>query len=198
MDFGGLVVLGIVWMLFNLLGMGRKGARPAPRTLPPGPTGATDPSQREGSRLEQLLRELERNLEGVAGTQPAGGGRVSIPNPAGGPPAQVPDDGEEVDVEDRRSLEEPARVVSLETEVQRPRRTKYDHDTDADALVRRRIDAARTRDGALSKADHKAFDARIRQEPADHTAVRRYTPEQLRNAVIWREILGRPVSEREP
>jgi hypothetical protein len=27
--------------------------------------------------------------------------------------------------------------------------------------------------------------------------VRRYTPAQLRDAVVWREILGPPVSERE-
>lgn len=198
MDFGGLVVLGILWMLFNLLGMGKKGARPKPRTLPPRPTGGGDPSQQEGSRLEQLLRELERNLEGVAGTQPpAGGGRVIVPQRTA-PQLPSADDGEEEDVEDRRSLEEPARVVSLEHEVDRPRRAVYDHDSEAAALARRRVEAARSRDRALSKADHKAFDARIRQEVADHTAVSRYTPEQLRNAVIWREILGPPVSERDP
>jgi hypothetical protein len=39
--------------------------------------------------------------------------------------------------------------------------------------------------------------APVRQEVADHTAVqRKYTPEQLRNAVVWREILGPPVAVR--
>jgi hypothetical protein len=74
---------------------------------------------------------------------------------------------------------------------------EYDQDTGAEELVRRRIDAARSRDRALSKADHKAFDTKIRQEVADHTAVRRYTPAQLRDAIVWREILGPPVSERD-
>jgi hypothetical protein len=107
----------------------------------------------------------------------------------------LPDDE---DVEDRESLEQPERVVSLEAEVRRAPRAEYDQDSGAEALVRRRIAAAEARSGALTKADHKAFDTQIRQEPADHTAVRRYTPAQLRDAIVWREILGPPVSEREP
>lgn len=89
-------------------------------------------------------------------------------------------------------------MVSLETEVVRPARVKYDQDSGAEELVRRRIAAADARSRALTKADHTSFDARIRQEPADHTAVGRYTPAQLRDAIVWREILGPPVSERDP
>jgi hypothetical protein len=208
-DFGGLLVLGIVWLLFNLIGQGKKGTRPAPRTSPPrepapsgpaAPGGSGDPTQREGSRLEQLLRELERNLEGVAGTQSPSTPRLPVPKRVGAsrlPPEPMPPEEEE-DVEERDSLEEPERVISLETDVPRRQRVVYDQDADAEALVHRRIEAARDRDRALSKVDHKAFDARIRQEPAEHTAVRRYTTAQLRDAVVWREILGPPVSEREP
>jgi hypothetical protein len=110
------------------------------------------------------------------------------------PVPRLPDAEE---VEERDSLEVPARVVSLETEVSRPARVIFDQDTGAEELVRRRIAAGEARSGALTKADHKAFDARIRQQPADHTAVRRYTPAQLRDAIVWREILGPPVSERD-
>jgi hypothetical protein len=193
-DFGGLVVLGVVWLLFNLLGRARGESRPRPRTgaqVPqPHPPTARDPSQRdasqrEGSRLEQLLRELERNLEQAAGGQ----GRTTVRLPA--PP--LPDDE---DVEERGSLEVPERVVSLETEVKRPARVTYDQDSGAEDLVRRRIAAAEARSGALTTAGHKTFDRQIRQEPADHTAVRRYTTAELRHAIVWREILGRPVSER--
>ena len=197
MDFGGLLVLGIVWLIFNLISMGKGNARPRPRTTqqrpdtrPPTPVstrGAADATQREGSMLERLLRELEQNLEQVGGNLPPKPARVPSPPP--------PDEEE---IEERESLEEPARVVSLEHEVHRPLREAYDQDTGAERLVQRRIDAARTRDRALTKADHKAFDARIRQEPADHTAVRRYTTSQLRDAFVWREILGPPVSERDP
>jgi hypothetical protein len=191
-DFGGLLVLGIVWLLFNLIGQGKGRARPSPGGSPPGPmpqprpTGAADPTQQEGSRLERLLRELERNLEGTAERQSGGPARL--------PPSTTVEDE---DVEERDSLEEPEQVVSLETSVARPKRAVYDQDTEAEAIVQRRIEAARARDRALGKADHKAFDAKIRQEAADHTAVRRYTPAQLREAVVWREILGPPVSERE-
>jgi hypothetical protein len=202
-DFGGLLVLGIVWLLFNLLGLSKSsgrtsGRKPPPRlTLPPRPAGAADPTQQEGSRLERLLRELERNLEQVAGTQPPSG-RSPLPSPQQTRTASLPAPAaEEEDIEERDSLEEPERVVSLETGVERRQRAEYDQDTEAEAIVRRRIDAARARDRALSRADHTAFDARIRQEPADHTAVRRYTPAQLRDAVVWREILGPPVSDRE-
>ncbi|HUQ16045.1 MAG TPA: hypothetical protein VM094_08305 [Gemmatimonadales bacterium] len=198
MDFGGLVVLGVVWLLFSLLGRKRGESGSRPRTGPqvpqprPHPSTVRDPSlrdgtQREGSRLEQFLRELERNLEQAAGGQGRRPARLPVP--------ALPDDE---DVEERDSLEVPERVVSLETEVNRPQRVEYDQDSGAEELVRRRIAAAEARSGPLRKADHKAFDARIRQEPADHTAVRRYTPAQLRDAIVWREILGPPVSEREP
>jgi hypothetical protein len=192
-DFGGLLVLGIVWLLFNLIGQGKGRARPSPGGSPPGPTpqprptGAADPTQQEGSRLERLLRGLERNLDSVAERQSGG-------TPARRPPSTMLEDE---DVEERDSLEEPERVVSLETDVRRRERAEYDQDTEAEAIVQRRIEAARARDRALGKADHKAFDAKIRQEAADHTAVRRYTPAQLRDAVVWREILGPPMSERE-
>lgn len=198
MDFGGLLALGVVWVLFNLLGRARGAARPRPRTGPqlpqprPHPPTVRDPSQtdatqREGGRLEGFLRELERNLEQAGGGQGRPPARLPVP--------PLPDDE---DVEQRDSLEVPERVVSLETEVKRPARAKYDQDSGAEELVRRRIVAAEARSGALTEADHKAFETRIRPEPADHTAVRRYTRAQLRDAIVWREILGPPVSERDP
>jgi len=197
-DFGGLLVLGILWLLFNLISQGKGRTRTAPRPTPqPRPSGAPDPTQQEGSRLERMLRELERSLEGVAERQSGGGSR--LPSPQRPTAVRLPPmtAAEEEDIEERESLEEPERVVSLETEVWRPERAAYDQDTEAEATVQRRIEAARARDRALGKADHRAFDAKIRQEVADHTAVRRYTPAQLRDAVVWREILGPPVSERE-
>jgi hypothetical protein len=206
-DFGGLLVLGVMWLLFNLIGQGKKRAgsgsresrpRPGFQPRPGGAGGSDDPTQQEGSRLEQLLRELERNLESAAGAPPTSPPRLPSPRPIARPLPPGPVSSEEEDVEERESLEVPERVVSLEQEVRRPQRAAYDQDTEAEAIARRRIEAARRRDGPLRKADHKAFDAKIRQEPADHTAVRRYTPAQLRDAIVWREILGPPVSEREP
>lgn len=196
MDFGGLLVLGIVWLLFNLIGQGKGRTRPASRPVPqPRPPGAPDPSQQEGSRLERLLRELERGLEDASRQSGGGSGPPSTQRPTAArlPPMTAAD---EDDVEERGSLEQPERVVSLEVEPPRRQRVGYDQDAEAEAIVQRRIEAARARDRALDKADHQAFDAKIRPVEADHTAVRRYTPAQLRDAVVWREILGPPVSDR--
>jgi hypothetical protein len=55
------------------------------------------------------------------------------------------------------------------------------------------IKAAAARDTARSPVDHLAFDARIQPQPAEHTAARGYTMQELRDAMVWREILGRPV-----
>jgi hypothetical protein len=182
LDFGGVLVLGIIWLLFNLIGQGKGRPRPTPQPRPP---GSPDPTQQEGSRLERMLRELERSLEDSAARQEGHPALLPVPTTA-----------DDEDVEERDSLENPERVVSLETDVPRRVRAEYDQDTEAEAIVQRRIEAARARDRALGKADHKAFDAKIRQQVADHTAVRRYTSAQLRDAVVWREILGPPVSER--
>jgi hypothetical protein len=56
--------------------------------------------------------------------------------------------------------------------------------------------AAEENTAPRTRAERTAFDARIRQEPADKTATRAYTTKQLREAVVWREILGPPVSLR--
>jgi hypothetical protein len=192
-DFNGLLILGFVWLLVNLLSRAKGNSRPRPRTAPQPPPARTpappsggrtvpDPTQREGSHLERLLRELERNLEEAGGvrTRPA--------------PVPLP---EAEDVEERTSLEEPENVISLETPVVRKQRVRVDYDEAAEAVEQRRVAAAAARSGELTKADHARFDQKIRQQPADHTAVRRYTPAQLRDAIVWREILGPPVSERD-
>ena len=163
------------------------GAAAAPNLQTAARSIAGDATQREGSRLEQFLRELERNLEQAARGQTAVAGQASC--------AALPDDE---DVEERDSLEragagrEPgdggraARAGQL-----RPGLGRGGAGAPAD----------RGRGGAERAAHQgrpRTFDTRIRQEPADHTAVRRYTPAQLRDAIVWREILGPPVSERDP
>jgi hypothetical protein len=160
-----------------------------------------DPTQREGSRLEQLLRELERNLEQAGGLPRPKPEAQRAPEIQRKPEIQRRPEvirlPQAEEVEERVSLEEPEKVMSLETQVLRPSRPRYDHDDTAEEIARRRIAAADARSGELTRADHARFDQRIRQEPADHTAVRRYTPAQLRDAIVWREILGPPVSERD-
>jgi hypothetical protein len=187
-DPGALVLLGLGWMVVNAIRKsaggpptaGRTPGRTPPRPLPPD-TGA-DPTQLEGQRLEELLRHLGRTLDRTAG-------------PAGRPPdRRLPPAAE---VEERESLETTPRVRSLETEPDRPARAPVDQDDEAEQVAARRIAAAEARSAPLTEADHRRFDQRIRQEPADKTATRALTARQLRDAVVWREVLGPPVSLRE-
>ena len=177
------LILGVLWVLMNLF-TGRKKTPPPssePRERLQRDQSPPDATQREGSRLELVLREFQRSLENA---------ETSARRHAG---ESLPDDE---DVEERQSLESEPEIVSLEEEVRRPSRHEYTQDADAEQLVQRRITAAAARDTARSKADHVQFDERIRKEPADQTSTRGYTAKQLRDAVVWREILGPPVSER--
>jgi hypothetical protein len=128
-----------------------------------------------------VLREFERALEeaGPLGRSTT----ISLP--------------EEEEIEELGSLEKDPEVISLETEVRREARPRVDRDEEAEQVEVQRIAAAAARDKASSRADHTRFDQRIRQEVADKTATTGYTAKQLRDAVVWREILGPPVSLRE-
>jgi hypothetical protein len=194
MEFDWIWVLAAFWFVVNLISNARRKpaqpGRPAPpRSTPPNLQSRpqprivhpeVDPTQREGSRLELVLRDLQRTMEEAAET----GYSTTLPPPL------------EEEIEDNRSLEVEPEVRSLEGDVRREARRRFDQDDEAADIEARRVQAAAARDATRTRADHAAFDQRIRQEPAEHTAVRGYTPQQLRDAIVWREILGPPVSER--
>jgi hypothetical protein len=89
-------------------------------------------------------------------------------------------------------------VQSLETDAVRAPRVTVDQDDEAERVVARRLKAVEANQAPRTRTDHAAFDARIRPEPADKTAVTPARTRRLRDAVVWREILGPPVSLREP
>jgi hypothetical protein len=202
MDIGTALTLGFFWLLFSLFA-GKKKSRAAPRPrvprnpegsarsqlplpLPPPAVGRgsqVDATQREGLRLETLLKELAQTLDQSTGPL----GRTAD--------VRLPD---AEDSEEGGSLETPAEVVSREVPVIRGERLPIDQDDQAEQVVARRIAAAEARSGPIRVADHVAFDQRIRQEPADHTATPGFTAEKLRQAVVWREILGPPLGLQDP
>lgn len=208
MEVGPLVVLGLMWVVLNALRRGGSGPtggagkRPSsqvpssrlpdgarPTGVPARPVGAAplDATQREGSQLEQLLRELGRTLDqaGQQGKRPT----IRTVSPARGPTAGKPaTEGESLVSSEGQSLE---------LESVRGDRAVEDLDDEAERVVEQRRAAAEANLRPLSDADHQAFDQRIlRPEAADKTAARTYTAKQLREAVVWREILGPPVSLR--
>jgi hypothetical protein len=208
MEVGPLVVLGLMWVVLNALRKG--GSRPTggsgkpsssrPSASVPGsgrPLGTPDrlsaggapldATQREGSQLEQLLRELGRTLDqaGQQGKRPT----VRTLPPARPPTLPKP-------VKKGESLVS-TEGQSLEVESVRGERAVEDLDDEAERVVEQRRAVAEANLRPLSEADHQVFDERIRQDAADKTAVRSYTLKQLRDAVVWQEILGPPVSLRE-
>jgi hypothetical protein len=183
-DITGIIALGAFWFLINLLGKAR-GREDRPRPMPPPPGGGGDPTQREGSQLAMLFRELERRLDEASPRR----GPLGRPATIALPPAE--------EVEERGSLEVEPEVVSLEGAANRPARVRVDRDDEIELVEAARIAAAEARSGALTAKDHATFDARLKQQPADATAVRPSSPERLREAIVWREILGPPVSLRD-
>lgn len=193
MEFDWIWVLAAFWFVVNLISNARRKPAPPGRPVPPPSTRPNlqsrpqprivqpevDPTQQEGTRLELVLRDLQRTLDDAAQS----GYSTSSPIPP-------------EEVEEHRSLEVEPEVRSLEDDVRREARRRFDQDDEAADIEVRRIQAAAARDATRTRADHAAFDQRIRQEPAEHTASRAYSAKQLRDAVVWREILGPPVSER--
>jgi hypothetical protein len=202
LDPGFAIGIGVLWVILNLLGRKKRvpDMKPRPRgTQPPSglpPSTGQDATQVEGMRLQDLLRELGKTLENASGSQrpqpkpgfPASAKRLPAPAKR---PAPV------VTSEEGDSLETAAEVQSLEGEVRRAQRVEVDSDEEAEAIAAKRVAAAEANVRPLGAADHMAFDARIRQQPADATATQVSSMRRLRDAVVWREILGPPVSLRD-
>ena len=160
--------------------------QPPRQVRPPQPAQSRPASntQSEGARLEDLLRVLTE-AAGVPTPEGPRGRRAAEPLPS------------EEEVEERESLETEEQIHNLETDARRPVRVEVDFDDEAEAIVQRRIQAAQVRDRSLNKADHKAFDSKIRAVP-DNTRVVNPKLASLRQAIVWREILGPPISLRKP
>ncbi|MCL4865879.1 MAG: hypothetical protein KJZ47_08300 [Gemmatimonadales bacterium] len=204
-DIGPFALLALVWWVFSILGEAKKrqqkgkGRPPVQRPSSPRaevPTrrpAAGDPSQREGSRLEQILREMERALDPMS----------QLPPPEPEPEQRGSWDTGMAEVEEVEALTDYRPEVASREDLsnfERPEREVIILGGDQEELQRRRMKYADVRSKALTKADHDRFDARIRQ-PQVVAAVAESPPPtarmaRLRQAIIWREVLGPPVAMR--
>ena len=104
------------------------------------------------------------------------------------------------EVEELESLERAPEVVSLEGPGDRPARVVVDHDSEIAETQRRRLAVADSHSGPLTRADHQRFDQAIRgasaPAPTQPAPTRAPAGQSLRQAFIWAEVLGKPVSER--
>jgi hypothetical protein len=182
-EFSLFFVALAVWFLVSAVSRMGRGSRPTsgtPRQMHQRSVQlrlGSDLAGQPGSGLEIMLRELQRALE-------TGASRPSTRQPA---VSGTLEGG---------SLEVEPEARSLEDEVTRADRRAIDLDDEAEQIVARRLKAAAAREQAHPAETNQVVSSEIRPEPADHTATHGYTRRQLRDAVVWREILGPPVSER--
>lgn len=197
--FGWFVVIAIVVNIFKAIAKGAeeaKGSAPSPGPIrpkgrPPQQTGLpkgppprarierqpTVPVPRQKGP-EELWREMLGQMQQAEQARRSGKIRV-----------------EEVEGwEETQSLEVEEQVRSLEGPVERKARVRVDYDEQAESVAQRRVATAAARDGAITPADHKTFDEQIRTPGAP--VVLQRGREEIRRAMIWREILGPPVSMR--
>lgn len=174
----GPVLLAIIWAAISIVsGVLKKRAGEQRRAEPVRTTAA---ARRPPETMDELLAEMREQL--------ARAGGAPEPRP------DVPAAQDEYD-EEFVTREEPAEVVSMEVERVEVSREVRDYDAEAATLIRRRIDAADARNKEWTPADHRAFDAKIRVEtpPVRRPVTLRPTAAKLREAMVWREILGPPV-----
>ena len=218
-DFGGLIWIALIWFAASFLSAKRKkqraeqarrrAQRASQATLPappesaqsgvtqrttsvpassPAPTGQgrLDSTQREGTALERMLRQFGAELEQLEGGQRGPMGRDTA--------VELPSAEE---VEEREILDQPVERPERTPVVRTPRRI-VTRDTETEAVVRRRLAVAEEHSRALTLADHRAFDAKIRQAPAEVRSKKtRFSAKQIRQAIVWREILGPPLALRD-
>jgi hypothetical protein len=220
--FEGLIVLALIYFVLSQLQKAGKAANKTRRPPAPPSAAEPGATQQEGLSLETILREIERVKQQKQLDQPETLRRPlpgPRPVPKAIPPRRAPPPRrQEVlqdergplgrlsqtklpsaeEVEDRtsldegRSLEGAGSLESLEPDRGRRMRTVVDQDEEAEAVVQRRLKEAEARNRPHADADHRAFDQQIRQPQAPLAPGLELTTARLRQAVVWREILGPP------
>jgi len=169
-DFGWVIFVAFLFGIFRILQTGARSSGRGRAPPPQMPTGPRDGNQREGSELEELLRQLEGRLGGRSAGKVDPRPQIVVKRPAQTRPAAARP-------APARSLPADESVASLEA--------GGDREAEAEAL-----------DRELTEVDHAAFEARIKsrsgQPAAAQSAVPRLTAQHLRDAVVWQEILGPP------
>jgi hypothetical protein len=222
--FEGLIILGVIYFILNLI---TKAGKKKEDAASDGRLAAGSAEPEQGLSLEKILREIQRAKERAeqqqAASRPAA--RASIKQGAGellrqkrleaearrpqplqplnerGPLGRhsrtrlpAAEEIEERDSLEGGSLEVEERIQNFDS---RTRAAVVDQDDQAEALVQRRISQANARNAEHRSSDHRNFDKKIRDAVPDIVTVVRYAPAQMRDAFVWRELLGPPKSMEE-
>ncbi len=181
-NFGGIAILVLIWIVGAMFDKKKKEARRRKQqaTAEPRPTLAEsvlteppkrlpDASQREGSKLEQVLRQLNPEVAALADqalaqrhhqTATEGEPETMARQPAE-PFTAAPDDGDDF-------------MAKAERAIARRRMTAEEYSRDRTA------------------EDHDTFHQAVRRAPESEAKAPTDAPPTLEQAIIWREIIGPP------
>lgn len=190
----GLGLLVLLWIVGQILERVRGRQQPPAEEVPPEvliPPTRGRPEPVSAERAEEAWR---RELEQLFGVEVERGplGRQA---PVELPPAEEVEERETLETLD--TLEEEERLISLDDRaVEAPPPVVVDRTQATRRVLEERLAVAERQSRALTRADHAKFDQKIRAEPTRPAPVRRARP-SLRQAVIWREVLGPPLALRD-
>lgn len=186
-DFGGIAILVVIWIVGALFDKKRKQERRRKQKASPRPPPSIevesvtaeprprlpDASQREGSKLEQVLRQLNPELADLA-DQALSQSRQDQPTQR--KPKRLP-----------AALQPSAEPVAVAPQGEDDFLAKAER-----AIAQRRM-AAEEHSSERVAQDHATFHQAVRRtgEPKAE-AVRAAEAPSLEQAIIWREILGPP------
>lgn len=219
--FEGFIVLAVIYFILSQLQKAGKRANQSRLPPPPTPDDQPSVTQREGLSLETILKEIERVKQQQMQREDASHRPLPDPRPVAKPlPARRPSpskrpqvvqdergplgrhsqgrlaSAEEVEelatFDEGRSLEDTESVEGFDPDRSRRTRVRVDTDEQAEAVIQKRLKAVQARNQPHRDADHRAFDQQIRAEGTPAAPALRFTKEQLKQAFVWREILGPP------
>ncbi len=182
-NLGGIAVLVLIWIVGSIFDKKKKQERrrrqmaqqSPPPSIDPNPVSAEprarlpDASPREGSKLEQMLRQLNPEFAALADqalaqrhhqTATEGEPETMARQPAE-PFAAAPDDGDDF-------------MAKAERAIARRRMTAEEYSRDRTA------------------EDHDTFHQAVRRPPESEAKGPTDAPPTLEQAIIWREIIGPP------
>lgn len=191
--YEGLIVLGIIYFIVTLVQKaGKRGGRPAgqppEKRLPAAAGNVTEPAS---VSLDTILKEIERvkrqkQLEQQAQRSPLSSrpAAKSMAAPRAGPP-QRPD----VIQDERGPL---GRIAKTRLESADEVEVRTSADEQAEGVVQQRLKEVAARNRPVAEANRRTVDPAARAQVGPSAVTLRYTPEQLRQAFVWREVLGPP------
>ena len=218
--FGGIVIVAVLFFIMNIVSKAKKAAGSSATEKTARRGSEESAAGGEAVSLDSILRQIEavkRQKDHAPMTaRPAPQARQAPQlKPKAPPPRQrevVQDDRGPLgrisrtklesaeDVEDRTSLEEEGRLAgerrlqNVEVVTVRPERIVQNRDQEAEGVAQRRIKSAQDRNRPHASVDHEKFDRSVRKPEEPVVPRRRVTVQGLRDAFVWREILGPPKS----